>query len=103
MDVFFPLASDIEVFEHTYHPGFNRLAPGFSSCVGAFTTASRACGGRDIVEEFVAANIWPLSRGWRPLELKKVKFCFLVNEIECPVFGLKKPERLSDHDIVFEV
>ena len=97
------MAADIEAFEHTYQPGFNKLALGFSSCVGAFTTSSRACGGRDIVEEFVAAKIWPLSHGWGPLELKKVKFSCLAYEIECPVFGLKKPERLSDHDIVFEV
>ena len=70
-EVYYPLAADIELFEHTYQPGFNRLAPGFNSYVGAFTTASRACGGRDLVEEFVAAKIWPLSPGWYPFELRK--------------------------------
>ena len=37
------------------------------------------------------------------MELKKVKFSCLAHEIECPVFGLKRPEGLSDHAIVSEV
>jgi len=55
------------------------------------------------VEEFIVAKVWPLSCGWRPLELKKVKFACLDYEIECPAFGLKKPEGLSDHALVSEV
>ena len=102
-EVYYLLAVDIQAFEHTYQPEFNRLAPGFSSCVGAFTTASRSCGSRDLVEEFVAAKIWPLSPGWYPFELKKVKFSYFTCEIDCPIFGLNKPEGLSDHTIVSEV
>ena len=40
-EVYYLLAVDIQACEHTYQPEFNRLAPGFSSCVGAFTTASQ--------------------------------------------------------------
>ena len=33
------LASDIEAFDHTYQPAFNKRAPGFKPCVEAFMTA----------------------------------------------------------------
>ena len=62
----FLLASDIEAFDHTYQPAFNKRAPGFKPCVEAFMTACQVCGGRDVVEEFLAAGIWPLSAGWAP-------------------------------------
>ena len=57
------LASDIEAFDHTYQLAFNKRAPGFKPCVEAFMTACQVCGGRDVVEEFLAAGIWPLSAG----------------------------------------
>ena len=102
-EVCYPLAAKAEMFEHTDQPESNKHAPGFRSCENAFTVVSRACEGRDLVEEFIAANVWLLSRGWYPLELKKVKFTCLAHEKQCPVLGLKKPEGSSDHAIVFEV
>jgi hypothetical protein len=34
-----------------------------------FDLASTIVGGRDLIEEFVAANIWPISHGWPPREI----------------------------------
>ena len=45
LEVYYPLALGIELFEHTYQPGFNKHSQEFKSCLGAFVTASRACGG----------------------------------------------------------
>ena len=60
------LASDIEVFEHTYQPAYSKCGPGFKLCLEAFMTACQICGGRDAVEEFLAAKVWPLSADWAP-------------------------------------
>ena len=53
----FLLASDIGAFDHTYQPAYNKRAPGFKPCVEGFMTACQVCGGRDVVEEFLAAGI----------------------------------------------
>ena len=55
------LASDIEMFDHVYQPAFNKRGPGFKSCLEAFMTTCQVCGGRDAVEEFLAAKVWPLA------------------------------------------
>jgi hypothetical protein len=31
--------------------------------------ASTIVGGRDVIEEFVAADIWPISAGWQPASM----------------------------------
>ena len=50
------LASDIEMFDHVYQPAFSKRGPGFKSCLEAFKMACQVCGGRDAVEEFLAAK-----------------------------------------------
>ena len=102
-EVYYPLASGVEMFEHTCQPGFSRHSPEFKSCLRAFVTASRVCGGRDLVEEFVVARIWPLTPGWYSFGFQKVKFDSLSVEIDCFVLGLKKPNGVSDHSFVSEV
>ena len=57
------LASDIEMFDHVYQPAFSKRGLGFKSCLEAFMTACQVCGGRDAVEEFLAAKVWPLAAG----------------------------------------
>jgi hypothetical protein len=34
-----------------------------------FHLASTIVGGRDLIEEFVATNIWPIFHGWAPREI----------------------------------
>jgi hypothetical protein len=48
---------------------YNQRALGIRSCESAFHLASTILGGRDIIEEFVAARIWPISNGWSPVEI----------------------------------
>jgi hypothetical protein len=48
---------------------YNAQTLGFKSCENAFFLASAILGGRDIIEEFVAAEVWPLSEVWKPSEI----------------------------------
>ena len=68
------LASNIEPFEHTFQPAYNKRAPGFKPCLEAFMTACQVCRGRDVVEEFLAAGVWPLSAGWAPRGFDRKRF-----------------------------
>jgi hypothetical protein len=74
---------------------FNHRAVGIRSCESAFHLASTILGGRDIIEEFVATRIWPISCGWAPTEI----VCFNVNwaaqEVPFPKFGIKLREGQS--------
>jgi len=97
------LASDIEVFEHTYQPAYSKHGPGFKPCLEAFMTACPICGVRDVVEEFLAAKVWPLSAGWSPLRFERKRFAGLKYDATSPVFGIRRPEGASDEVIVAEL
>jgi hypothetical protein len=64
-----PLSSPIEALTAVNTAEFNHRAVGIRSCENAFHLASTILGGRDIVEEFVAAQIWPISYVWAPSEI----------------------------------
>ena len=64
---------------------------------------SRAYGGRDLVEEFIAPKIWPMSLGWYPFNLRREKFSCLAYKINCLVLGLVRPDGVSEYALVFEV
>jgi hypothetical protein len=55
------LSSPIEALTTVNTADFNHEAVGIRSCENAFHLASTIIGGRDIIEEFVAARIWPTS------------------------------------------
>jgi hypothetical protein len=82
---------------------FNHRAVGIRSCESAFHLASTILGGRDIIEEFVAARIWPISCGWAPTEI----VCFNVNwaaqEVPFPKFGIKLREGHSADAFMVEI
>jgi hypothetical protein len=42
---------------------YNHRVVGFKSCENAFFLASTILGGRDGIEEFVAAGVWLISHG----------------------------------------
>jgi len=96
-------ASYIEVFEHTYQPAYSKCGPGFKPCLEAFRTACQICGGRDVVEEFLAAKVWPLSAGWSPLRFECKRFAGLEYDVTSPVFGLRGPEGSRDEVIMAEL
>jgi hypothetical protein len=59
-----PLSSPIEALTAVSTADYNHRAVGIRSCESAFHLASTILGGRDIIEEFVAARIWSISYGW---------------------------------------
>jgi hypothetical protein len=61
-----PLCSPIEEITATCIGPYNHRAIGFRNCESAFHLAGKILSGRDIIEEFFAANIWPISYGWAP-------------------------------------
>jgi hypothetical protein len=64
-----PLCSLIEALTATCTAPYNHRAIGFRNCENAFHLAGTILGGRDIIEEFVAAEIWSISYGWAPTEI----------------------------------
>jgi hypothetical protein len=64
-----PLCSPIEALTATCTAPYNYWAVGFRNCENAFHLAGTILGGCDIIEEFVAAEIWPISYGWTPTEI----------------------------------
>lgn len=76
-----------------------------AACNKAFAIVCRYSGGRDLVEEMVAANYWPLA---------KVKPSFCLEDVQDPIFGgvegvpyprfgLQKPADKSAEDVVLDV
>jgi hypothetical protein len=61
-----PLSCSIEALTAVNTTEFNHRAVGIRSCESAFHLTSTILGGHDIVEEFIAAQIWPISYGWAP-------------------------------------
>jgi hypothetical protein len=59
-------AHPIEALAAVNTAEYNHRAVGIRSCENPFHLASTILGGRDIVEEFVAARIWPISYSLAP-------------------------------------
>jgi uncharacterized protein YktA (UPF0223 family) len=99
----FPLPSPIEELTATCTAPYNHRAVGFRNCEGAFHLASTILGGRDIIEEFIAANIWPISYGWAPSEIVTFNVNWVAQEVPFPRFGIQLPEDQSTDDFMDEV
>jgi hypothetical protein len=59
----FPLASKVMPFQHVNQPGFNKSLSEFKDCDTAFREVAKFIRDRDLVEEYLAAKIWPLTFG----------------------------------------
>jgi hypothetical protein len=64
-----PLSLAVEALTVVSTAEYNHWAVRIRSCENAFHLASTILGGRDIIEEFVAARIWPISHGWAPTQI----------------------------------
>jgi hypothetical protein len=82
---------------------FNQRALGIRSCENAFHLASTILGGRDIIEEFVAARVWPISSGWSPSELLYFNVNWADQKVPFPKFGIKLREDQSAEAFMEEV
>jgi hypothetical protein len=82
---------------------FNQRALGIRSCENAFHLASTILGGRDIIEEFVAARVWPISSSWSPTKLLYFNVNWADQEVAFPRFGIKLREDQSAKAFMEEV
>jgi hypothetical protein len=64
-----PFYTPIEALTAISTASYNHQAVGIWDCESMFHLASTIVGGRDLIEEFVAANVWPISHGWAPTEI----------------------------------
>jgi hypothetical protein len=51
--------------------------------------ASTILGGRDIIEEFVAAEVWPISHGWAPTEIVNFNVNWVAQAVLFPRFCIQ--------------
>jgi hypothetical protein len=59
--------------------------------------------GRDIIEEFVAAEIWPISYGWAPTEIISFNVNWATQEVPFPRFGLQLKDGQSAEEFMDEI
>jgi DNA-directed RNA polymerase subunit N (RpoN/RPB10) len=96
------LFSPIEALTATCTAPYNHRAVGFRNCESAFHLASTILGGCDIIEEFVAAEIWTISYGWAPTEIVSFNVNWAAQEVPFPRFGLQLKEGQSADEFMDE-
>jgi hypothetical protein len=82
-----PLSSPIDAMTATCTASYNHRVVGIRNCESAFHLASTILGGRDIIEEFVAAEVWPISCGWAPTEIMNFNVNWATQVVSFPRFG----------------
>jgi hypothetical protein len=98
-----PLFSPIEALTATCTTPYNHRATGIRNCESAFHLAGTILSGRDIIEKFVAAEIWPISYGWAPTEIVSFNVNWATQEIPFPRFGLQLKEGQSGEEFMDEI
>jgi uncharacterized protein YktA (UPF0223 family) len=99
----FPLSSLIEEIISTCTAPYNHRAVGFRNCESVFHLAGTILGGRDIIEEFVVANIWSISYGWAPTEIVAFNVNWATQEVPFPRFSVQLRENQSAENFMDEV
>jgi hypothetical protein len=82
---------------------YNHRAVGIRSCENAFHLASTILGGRDIIEEFVAVRIWPISHGWALTQIVNFNVNWAAQEVPFPKFGIQLRDGQSADDFMLEI
>jgi hypothetical protein len=98
-----PLSCPIAPLSAVNTAEFNHRAVGIRNCESAFHLASTILGGRDIIEEFVVARIWPISSGWAPTEIVYFNVNWAAQEVPFPKFGIKLQEGQSTDAFMIEI
>jgi hypothetical protein len=98
-----PLSSPIEALTAVNTADYNHRAVGIRSCENAFHLASTILGGRDIIEEFVAAQIWPISYGWASTQIANFNVNWAAQEVPFPKFGIQLRDSQSADDFMLEI
>jgi hypothetical protein len=84
-----PLSTPIEALSVVCTAPYNHRVAGIRNCKNVFHLASTILGGRDIIEEFTTARIWPISYGWPPTEIVYFNVNWAAQEVPIPRFGLQ--------------
>jgi hypothetical protein len=98
-----PLSCPIKALTDVNTAEFNHRAVGIRSCENSFHLANTIIGGHDIVEEYVAARIWPISYGWAPSEIVHFNVNWASQELPFPKFGIKLREGQSADAFMLDV
>jgi hypothetical protein len=67
---------------------YNNRTIGFKNYGNAFFLASTILGGRDAIEGFVAAEVWPISDGWQPANIIFLDVDWATQQVLFPRFNL---------------
>jgi hypothetical protein len=98
----YPLYSLIAHVIATSTASYNGHVLGFKSCENAFFLASTILGIRDVIEEFIVAGVWPLSNGWKPLDIVFLDVDWASQKVPFPRFGLRLKDGQSLEDFILE-
>jgi hypothetical protein len=98
-----PFSMPIEALTAISTTSYNHRAAGIRNCESAFHLASTILGGRDIIEEFTAAQVRPISYGWAPTEIVNFNVNWAVQAVPFPRFGLPLRDSQSADDFMTEV
>jgi hypothetical protein len=82
---------------------YDKNAADFESCENAFLLASTNIGGRDVIEEFFAANIWPIFAGWQPASMIHLTMDWATQRVPFPRFNVQLKEGQSLENFIAEV
>jgi hypothetical protein len=78
-----PFSTPIEALTAVSTASYNHRAIGIRNCENMFHLASTIVGDHDLIEEFVAANIWPISHGWAPREIVSFNVNWETQKVPC--------------------
>jgi hypothetical protein len=98
-----PFSTPIEALSAICTASYNHRAAGISNCESAFHLASTIIGGRDIIEEFTATQVWPISYGWAPTEIVNFNINWVAQAVPFPRFGLQLRDGQSVDDFMIEI
>jgi hypothetical protein len=98
-----PYSTPIEALTAISTASYNHRAAGIRNCVSMFHLASTIVGGRDLIKEFVAANIWPISHEWAPREIVNFNVNWATQEVPFPLFSLHLRDGQNAEDFMVEV
>jgi hypothetical protein len=59
--------------------------------------------GHDVIKEFVAAEVWPISYGWAPTEIVNFNINWAAQEVLFPRFGIQLKDGQSTEEFMDEV
>jgi hypothetical protein len=98
-----PFSTAIEALTTITTASYNHRVVGIQNCESMFHLASTIIGGRDLTEEFVAANVWLISHGWAPRKIVSFNINWATQEVPFPLFGLHLTDGQSAEDFMSKV